>query len=289
MSVLICRKLYNFFYILVFQGKKALEIISMKKNLFVCFFLLMVTGPAVAQFRIGPLAGASISRFIYEDETYKTLYQTGFEPGYHAGVVLNYRVTKLYSLQTELSLMKKGVDVRYGDEFVKIHNDAEFYYLSAPVLLRFSKHKIVKKQHLEFYVNVGPEVNYWLGGRGVLKTSEPSEFVLGNELEYQVSFDENQKYGSYMVVENPSRVQMALAAGGGFIFDLGRAQTFAIDLRASLGVGKSFHGKEDGGDYGLKLYSENLEGVHHTFSVTASYMLNVDLQMLLRKGKAKRR
>ena len=261
----------------------------MNRVFFISFFLLFSFHKGLAQFRLGPLGGVSVSRFVYEDKEYKEVFKTGFSPGFHLGMALNYQVDKRYSLQTELSFLKKGIDVRYEDDLVKVQNDASYRYLSAPVLLRFSRHKMIGSQHLEFYVNVGPEINYWLGGRGVLETSERADFVNGRELAYQVSFQEGQAFGKHMVVKEPSRLQMALGAGGGFIFDLGRTQNLAFDFRASLGVGKSFHGKDDGGDYGLKLYTENLEGVHHTLSVTASYLHRFDLKILLQKRKPKSR
>lgn len=258
----------------------------MNKVLVVCVFLLLAGNSAVAQFRLGALAGVSVSRFAYEDDAYGELYKTRFKPGHHLGMVLNYRVNRLYSLHTELSYLNKGIDVRYEDEIVKVKNRAGFHYLSAPVLLRFSIHQMVNSQHLEFYANIGPELNYWLGGRGILTTTEPALFVKENTLPYSVSFKEEEVVGRYMVVKEPSRLQMALGAGGGVIFDLGRAQNFAVDFRASFGVGKSFHGKQEGGQYGLKLYSENLEGVHHTLSITASYLADFDLNFFFRKGKS---
>jgi hypothetical protein len=261
----------------------------MRKILLIYLFLFFGCGTVMAQFRLGPLAGVSVSRFVYENDDYGELYKTRFRPGYQVGLVLNYRVNKLYSLQTELSYLKKGIYVRYEDEIVEIQNKAGFHYLSAPVLLRFSTHRNFGSQHVELYANLGPEINYWLGGRGVLKTTEPATFIEENSMPYKVRFREEQEAGQYMFVKEPSRLQMALGAGGGFIFDLGRTQNFAIDFRASLGLGKSFHGGQEGGQYGLNLYSENLEGVHHTMSITASYLTNLDLNTLFRKGRRRRK
>lgn len=257
----------------------------MKNSLFVFIFLLFSINAAFGQFRIGPLAGLSVSKFIYDDNDYKEAYLTRYKPGFQLGMMLNYRVSKLYSLHTELSFLKKGINVRNKDEFREIQNNANYYYLSVPALLRFSSHKMIGNQHVEFYVNVGPEVNYWLGGNGSLRTTEPSPFIKDEQLNYTVRFRENDLYGTYMVVEEPSKIQMALGAGGGVIFEMARNQNLGIDLRGSFGVGKSFHGKEEGGDYGLQLYNENLAGVHHTISVTASYIYNFDLNTFLRKGK----
>jgi hypothetical protein len=262
---------------------------GMRKILFVCLLFLFGCGKVMAQFRLGPLAGIPVSRFVYENDAYRELYKTRFRPGYQIGMVLNYRVNKLYSLQTELSYLKKGIHVRYEDEIVEIQNKAGFHYLSVPVLLRFSTHKNFGSQHVELYANIGPELNYWLGGRGVLETTEPAPFIEGNSMPYKVLFREEQEAGRYMFVKEPSRLQMALGAGGGLIFDLGRSQNLAIDFRASLGLGKSFHGGQEGGQYGLNLYSENLEGVHHTMSITASYLADLDLNTLFRKGRIRRK
>ena len=177
------------------------------------------------------------------------------------------------------------MNVRNEGEFGQVQNNANFYYLSVPALLRFSSHKMLGNQRVEFYLNVGPEVNYWLGGNGVLRTTEPAPFVSGGEISYKVRFKEDDGYGKYMLVEEPARIQMAVAAGGGVIFEMGKDQNLGVDLRGSFGIGKSFHGKQEGGDYGLKLYSENLAGVHHTISITVSYFYNFDLNTILRKGK----
>lgn len=259
------------------------------KIIIVLLFLVFCGENASGQFRTGPLAGISRSRFIYEDDEYKNLYNSDFKSGYHLGVALNYRVSKVYSLHTELSYLKKGIDVRYADDFVNIRNRSGFAYLSVPVLLRISIHNNIGSQHVEFYGNVGPEVNYWLGGRGVLETSERSDFVINQELRYKVSFRQNQEFGSHMVVGDPSRIQMSVGAGGGAIVDLGRGKNLALDFRLSLGMGKSFHGKDRGGDYGLKLYNENLEGVHHTMSINTVYLQDINLRALQTRGKAKKR
>lgn len=262
---------------------------KIKNILSVLLLLLLLLGHAEAQFRTGPLMGVSGSRFIFEDDEYKDLYNSGLSAGYHAGIALNYTVSKVYSLHTEFSYLRKGLNVRYSDELVNIRNKAGYKYLSAPVLLRISLHNNIGNQHVEFYGNIGPELNYWLGGRGVLETSEKADFVKNQELKYFVSFDESKEYGSHMVVKDPYRIQMALGAGGGMIFDLGRTQHLALDFRLSLGVGKSFHGRNDGGDYGLQLYNENLEGVHHTMSFTAVYLQSFDLKALKTQRKPKRR
>ncbi len=257
----------------------------MKNVLFIFCILLLFNNPARAQFRLGALGGVSVSRFVYEDEGFRDSYSSRFKTGYHAGVMLNYKVSPLYSLHTELSFLKKGINVRNRTEFGEMQNKAEYYYISVPALLRFSKHKYISAQHVEFYVNIGPEVNYWLGGQGVLEAAGTDGFFQGETLAYKVAFSEQQRAGNYMMVADPSRIQMAVAAGGGVIFDIGRFQNFAFDLRGSFGLGKSFHGKQEGGDYGLPLYAENLEGGHHTLTITASWFHSFDLNTAFRKGK----
>lgn len=243
-----------------------------------------------AQIRIGPKAGIQLGRSVFEDEGYRQQFISSFKPGIQAGAVLNYRVSKLYSLHTELFYNQKGKhikSIRTGGEYVQ--NIATYHYLDMPVLLRLSTHKFMGKQSVEFYLNIGPSFNYWLGGSGSLRNLELTGMYDKPTVDYTIHFEEGERpAGKNLYVQEANRLQMSLDFGAGIILDLGRGNAVMIDLRNSLGVGKSFMGIMDGGDFGLQTYNDNFEAVNHVFALSVTYLLDIDVPAFLMKGKIRR-
>lgn len=270
---------------------------KLKSYCYVNFFamlsaLLCTLFPAdlQAQIRIGPKAGVQLGRNVYENEDYRRQFISSFKPGLLAGAVLNYRVSKLYSLHTELFYNQKGRHVKSRKmEGEYVQNTATYHYLDMPVMLRLSTHKIMGKQNVEFYLNAGPSFNYWLGGTGTLRNSELTNIYDKATIDYLIYFEEGERAaGKSLYVQEANRLQMSLDFGGGLILDLGRGNAVMIDLRNSLGVGKSFMGGVDGGDFGLQTYNDNFEAVNHVFSLSVTYLLDIDVPAFLMKGKIRR-
>lgn len=256
--------------------------------------LLSVLVPAdlQAQIRVGPKAGMQLGRSVFEDGDYRQQFTSSFKPGLLAGAALNYRVSKTYSLHTELFYNQKGKNVksrRFEEDFV--HNTAIYHYLDMPVMLRLSTHRIMGKRKVELYLNIGPSFNYWLGGTGSLRTSELLSYYNKTAVDYAIHFEEEERAAGKdlkLYVRNGNRLQMSLDFGGGVLLDLGRGHAVMIDLRNSLGVGKSFMGEMDGGDLGLQTYNDNFEAVNHVFSLSVGYLLDIDVPAYLMKGKIRR-
>ncbi|WP_017733546.1 outer membrane beta-barrel protein [Nafulsella turpanensis] len=256
----------------------------------VLFFFLLIPVVVSAQFRIGPKLGAQMGRAVYEDEAYKELYSSSFRPGLQLGAVLNYKVSDFYSLHTELYYSQKGKRSKNKVEMISpTDNKALYSFIDVPVLLRFSKHQTTPDFKIEYYLNVGPSINYWLGGHGTIQNEEYSRLT-GKEIQqYRIVFKEDAKTGTEQVfVREANRLQMSLDFGGGVIFDLGTGKTIMVDLRNSIGIGKTYMGKEDSGDYSIGSYQDNFEAVNHVFSISVSYLFDVDLIALMQKGRFRR-
>ena len=135
---------------------------------YIVFFLLfIVTYSANAQqVRIGPKFGVQLSRPYYDNPEFYTAYTPQYGLGFSGGGVINVKASDHFSLHTELLYQRvaKNIEGTNGYEI----NRERYNYLSAPLLLRGTMHL----GRLEMYLNAGPSVNYWLGGKGFLRHSE---------------------------------------------------------------------------------------------------------------------
>lgn len=252
------------------------------KGVFV-FLLILLCTPLYSQFLVGPKAGFQMSKVTYEDEDYRKANKTFFKPGYNVGLVLNYKVNQTFSLHTEFYYSRKGKIEKNNEYGVK--NVASYHYLDLPMLLRVSKHTIIKKQRIEYYFNIGPSFGYWLGGKGKITSNEFVEYIDTDKLKYTIKFDSVSSYGEHEFVPNPNRLQLEINLGGGFVFEMGGKEKLMIDLRYGFGIGHTFLGDKDGGDFGLAEFNDNFEGVNHVISVSAAYLYEFNLIQALKKGK----
>lgn len=253
---------------------------------------LLLPAELQAQIRVGSKAGFQLGRSVFEDNEYRQQFTSSFKPGILAGAVLNYRVSRVYSLHTELFYNQKGKNIksrRFEEDFV--HNTATYHYLDMPVMLRLSTHKIIGNRKAELYLNIGPSFNYWLGGSGSLRNTELLAYYNKSDVDYQIRFNEEESGAGReldLYVRNGNRLQLSLDFGGGVLLDLGRGHAVMIDLRNSLGVGKSFMGEKGGGEFGLQTYNDNFEAVNHVFSLSVGYLIDIDVPAFLMKGKIRR-
>lgn len=268
------------------------EVFLRKWCFVVCLSWLCLGLPTkgLGQLRLGPKAGIQLGRTVYDKEAYRQVYSSGFRPGMQAGAVLNYKVNHLYSLHTELFFSQKGKRSKSRAEDVEYtFHKALYNYLDLPFLLRLSKHKDMGKYKLEFYLNVGPSLNYWLGGGGSIENSEYIALTGSTKNRYRVVFKEPAKGDLQKTyIEDANRMQMSLDFGGGVIFDLGGGKAIMVDLRNSLGLGKTYMGKEDSGNYGIYSYTDSFESVNHVFGLSVAYLIDIDVHAFLHKGRFRR-
>jgi hypothetical protein len=239
------------------------------------------------QLRIGPVGGASLNTIRFAETEGSEYYSGSRKVGYHGGVATNYKVNDRYSLQLEWLYVYRQKEVSYNRGMLAVRDQASLNYLTLPILYRVSFHTELKKSHQEWYLNAGPALHYWMGGRGKLQTNEQASFLENGSMNYVVRFGEAGEYGSAEYVNPANRWQMSLYAGGGVIFDLGFGRHIWLDARTSLGPAKShFSSAAEGGDFGLQLYRDNLESSIMSWSMSVGFMQDIDMRAVLKKGKS---
>lgn len=259
------------------------------KKIIVFIALLGISSPLLAQLRVGPKIGGQLSRVAFEDKTYYNTHSSQFLPGIVAGGILNYRVNRLLSLETELLYTQNRRYIVREDPYkTVVKNKSMYHYLNVPVLLRLSGHTKYKGNRLEYYVNMGPQLMWWLGGSGKIEHDEIQEELAIDVMPYTIYFvDEYSEITNHtekLAVKDANVFQMALDIGAGVVFDLGFGHGIVLDFRGSYGIGRTYLA-ESPGSFGPIDYEDNMEGVNHSIAVTVGYIRDIDFYALLRKGK----
>ena len=193
------------------------------------FFFTGIFFGGYAQTYFGFKAGVNATQASFENENYKKFYDTKIKPGFTAGAIFLIENKDIYGLYAEFLYSVKGKSVvSHANDYET--NVATYQYLDFPVMFRVK----FKQPKFNWFLQLGPEFSYWLGGKGVFEVYDPNRDVIIN-YEYKINFGEPQNTSDYMNVEEANRMQLGLAFGGGFIWELENANYISLDLRFSLG------------------------------------------------------
>lgn len=247
----------------------------------VFFLCIVVTERAEAQqLRIGPKFGAQLSRPSYDDADFYDAFTPGYGLGFNAGGVVNVKASDNFALHTELLYSRINKHIR-GTDGIAINRE-QYNYLSAPILLRGS----APLGNLEVYLNAGPTLSYWLGGKGFLRHTTLLEEREVFEIDYRIRFGEKrleETASNTIRVTHPNRIQLGLGMGTGVIIPMG-ARYLMVDLRYDWG--HTNMAKRDTRYLDL-FYNDDLSFANHSFSLSLAYLYELDLVKLTRKGKSK--
>ena len=125
----------------------------MKKSLFAFCVLTSLSGSAqtasgggfiqgmFSRLSFGLKAGVNYSNYTHTDFTTNALL------GYHAGALVNFRISDQFSVQEEFLFSSQGAKIK-GDEFGK--EDINVYYMTVPFLLKY-------RSPIGLYIEAGPQ------------------------------------------------------------------------------------------------------------------------------------
>ncbi|MEQ9467846.1 MAG: outer membrane beta-barrel protein [Ekhidna sp.] len=264
------------------------------KFIFSTILTLLFAFSSHGQYWFGPKVGISYIDHVYQDRTYeKDSFDVKQDLNFQAGIAFNYTASDMYSVYAELLYEKVDKTVKdksSGGELVNASMTNHF--LSAPVMLRVTLGKVP----FHYYVNAGPRLSYWLGGKGSLFLDEFNENPPimdddGNPLpvEYKTTFNSDKALDGdrgTALVSKPNRLQFGLTAGGGMYFDLANGTRLQVDLRytwvhSNMGTNNGVQDINFAGEN----YRENFEYYHNIATIGIAYLFNYDAN-LKRKGSS---
>ena len=260
------------------------------KNLTCLLFFLLVYKVACSQVLVGATAGANLSWMSFDDHDIKDMYNIKPVFGYHVGGHLSFRVRKRFFLHSSLIYSTKGMvmegkdNVNYKLTEALDKLTARYNYLELPILYTaYFKGKIGEKA-FKYSLGIGPNISYWLGGKGTIENTDTHEFSTG-VTDYKVVFnkDPDDAKENEMVVEKPNRLQLGLNFAAGFLFEPSPNREVVLTIRYELG--HTFQSRESVGSFGPTYFELPLRMRNQGFRISLAYMIDLKVDQR-KKGKS---
>jgi hypothetical protein len=248
------------------------------------FVLLVSAQFAIGQVLIGPVAGGQYSWISFDNKDFKDVYTVKPVAGFHAGVSLSFLVRKRFFLHTSFLYSTKGKIIE-GKNDALLRNEVHYHYIDVPILYTVDfKAKIGKGKEFKYFVGLGPNISYWLGGKGKIYDTDFNEAQL-EEQSYKIIFNKTleETKPNEMTVADPNKVQLGLNLAAGFVFEPFGFQKVMFTVRYELG--HSFFSRTTDGNFQQTYYQDVLRSRMQGFRVSLAYL--VDLRVEDRKkGKS---
>ena len=250
------------------------------------FIALGVSELSVAQVLVGPTLGPQISWTSFDDKDYKDIYTVNPVMGFHAGANLSFRVRKRFFLHTSLIYSLKGKNITSKTD-PTFSNKVYYNHLDLPLLYTYEMKGKIGKSNREFkwYVGAGPNISYWLGGKGTLKGSQLNEAHL-LEVDYKIVFNQDNDFvkEDEMNVEEANRIQLGLNFSAGAVFEPARNQKVMLTIRYEMG--HTFLSKNGVGYFPVtNEYTDILRARNNGFRISLAYLIDLRTEER-KKGKS---
>ena len=259
-----------------------MKVFAIFKYVALTIVLIGSTDKVNSQTFIGLKAGANATRISFDSEKYTSFYKTNFKPGFTVGGIFLMENKEKYGLNVEFlySMKGKSVDSHANDYET---NRANYHYLDVPVLFRVK----FAPSKLKWFLQLGPEVSYWLGGKGEFTVYESDRDVI-TSYEYTINFGEPKNSSEYLNAQGgANRLQLGLAMGGGFIWELDRGNFIALDLRYTFG--HTFMGPYESVSIPNIGLVDNMEHTNNVASISLVYYMDILEKFKLSKNKYRRK
>lgn len=252
----------------------------MKAILFFLAPLFWLPAICQAQVYVGPIAGGQLSWTKFDNRDLYDAYRAKPVIGYHAGVNFSLKVRKRFFLHTSVLYSTKGKTLE-GKADPLLTNQVRYNYIDIPVIYAIDfRAGLSNGKAFKFYLGVGPNVSYWLGGKGTLYNSDLDENAeyASRDLEYTIQFGNGQTERSpnEMYVEDPNRIQLGLNVASGLVFEPQPNQRVLVMLRYELG--HSFLSTTGNGIFGPTYYEDILQSRNKGIRLSVSYMVDLKIE-----------
>jgi hypothetical protein len=237
-----------------------------------------------AQILIGPTAGLQYSWVSFDNKDYKDTYKVKPVFGYNVGGALSFRVRKRFFLTSSFLYSTKGKVVE-GKADKLLRHEITYRYIDIPIIYSVDfKAKISSNDQFKYFFGIGPNISYWLGGKGTLYNSDYAENNVP-PMSYKIVFnrDENNPGSNQMVVQKANRVQLGLNLAAGVVAEPMPNQKFVVVTRFEFG--HSFFSTEHNGVFTGTYYQDELRSRNIGVRLSVVYMVDTKTEDR-KKGKS---
>ncbi len=252
----------------------------MKVPLFVLGLLLSGVSGAYAQVYVGPIAGGQYSWSRFDESSHYDSYDVKGHWGWHAGANFSMKVRNRFFLYTSLLYSTKGRTVE-GLQDRMLTNKVRYDYLEMPIIYAVDfRARLDNGKEFKYFLGIGPNVSYWLGGKGTLYNSDLAESAdFGDrQLDYTIAFreEDSEPRMNEMNVVEPNRVQLGLNFATGFVVEPLPRQRILVLLRYELG--HSFLSRTSNGTFVPTYYEDVLQARNNGIRLSLSYMIDLKIE-----------
>ncbi len=253
----------------------------MKRFLGLIIFLIQFI-PLKAQIKFGPKLGFFPYKLIYHTTDYRSAFDSKIKFGLLAGGSFDMPVSKSLNLRIDPAYTLKGRRIYIKDNGWTLNEIHHFIEMPIQLLLQ-REGKVIKIGPFsqigpfDWYIGVGPNISYFLGGQGVLETQ-----VLKNP--YKITFnDQHEGDIGYVTFSGVNRFMWGLDFSLGIVSTMANKNEIVTDLK--FNYGHSNIGKYNGSDAPILGFEDNLAASYRMLTLSVSYWYSYDFSSL-KKGKS---
>lgn len=242
---------------------------------------LFAHGVVAQKFSVGLKAGGSVNWASFRDKYQKDTFSIKPSTGFSVGALIGFPLKNNYSVIIEGGFAQKG---RILKENTSIENHSTYKFTEGALLLRKAyKFQLGNNIPAEWFINIGPEVGYWMSGKGYFTAGGP-------KYPYEIEFDRKPDGDMrYLYYNSANRMFFGLVVGAGMKAPLRNNTAITVDLRFTSG-----HTNLGANNYdypvrewysSLLNYNDSLRMNLKVISLTVAYSYDID-KIENRKGKS---
>jgi hypothetical protein len=189
-------------------------------------------------------------------------------------------------MHTAALYSSKGENLSSNADPILRHKEI-YHFIDVPIVFaREFKIDLGKNKIIKWYVGMGPNISYWLNGKGSLMNNQLAEDGF-TTVHYKYAFHSTDDPADNKVyMGDANRVQLGLNIATGWVFEPVGMQKIFFNIRYEIGhtyISKG--GVEDFSNFGINEYHGDTQARNMGLKVSLSYM--IDLKTSERKkGKS---
>lgn len=243
------------------------------------FLLVFLSVGAYAQFFVGPKASFQLYKTVFFEKDTRDSLDSRFKPGYNIGFFVKAPLKDNYELIFEFTFTRRGRKILIEDADEPMTHISRYSFIEAPLLLRrsFETH-FIKDVKSTWFVEIGPNITYWLSGSGSIKD-------VAQPIDYKVVFGPktSDTTDEIMYIDKANRLLFGLEFGVGFNIQTQGLQSVTTELRYTHG--HTFLGEENSSVLNNQIlgFTDNLQANYRVLNLSVAYNFTIDVS-LLKKG-----
>ena len=243
-------------------------------KLFIIVILVITSSSLSAQIYWGPKGSLQTYKTSFFDKEVKDTLDSKFRIGFTLGGFVNVPLKDHYSLTAELSYVRRGRKNIISVDGQELTHISQYNFLELPMMLR-REFEVVIKENMRsaWYLEVGPNISYWMGGKGKFTKGAARPFS------YDLKFGSpDATTDDVMFIQGANRFMFGLEVGAGINLQTRGMESVGIEFRYTHG--QTFLGKKNSKvtlSNEFLTFRDNIKSNYRVIGINVCYnfMLNV--------------